>query len=119
MQLLLYCVLLVTQVAATIAFARAAQGHRVVILEAEGALPLTPAGGWVRAFGSATAAALMVIGLASHRWIGWDVGVMVVVVFFFLEVRRLRQWSGLGKIMAYVVSVLVLLFSLIDLITHL
>jgi hypothetical protein len=118
MHLVIYCFILLTQVAGAIAFARAAQGHHVAILQANGAIPLTPSGAWIRAFGSATAVTLMVIGLVTQRWIGWDVGVMVAAGFFLLEVRRLRRWRGFGKMAAYVVSGLVMLFSLIDLFAH-
>jgi hypothetical protein len=118
MRMVLYLLLLATQVTGAIAFARTAQGHRVAILEAEGAAPLTPTGAGIRAFGSAVAAALMVIGLFTSRWIGWDIGVMIMALFFLMEVRRLKKWRGWTKVAAYITSALVVFECLIDLLTR-
>lgn len=118
MKLMLYCFILATQAVGAIAFARAAQGHRVAILEAQGAASLAPKSLWLRAFGSAATATLMVVGLATQRWIGWDIGVLVMAGFFFLEMRRLRLWKGLSKVLAYALTVVVMLFSVIDLLAR-
>lgn len=119
MKMVIYLFLLLVQATGAVAYVRVAQGHRSVLLEAKGAMRISRSRGLLQASGCAVAAALMVIGLVTQRWIGWDVGVIVMVTFFYLELRRLRAWKGFSKTFTmWVLCPIVLLFSLIDLLTH-